>query len=111
MRCLVAILLTFALSAASYAQTSIYVGFLHRANRAQQGTLLVPRVAPMYVQPVQPAPVTPPVPYAIQVPATVNVQVVVPQTTYRWGFFRRRLVPQTTNTLGPQLRYKLQEGQ
>ena len=108
-RCLLAILLTCALSAVSYGQTFDLTGF-HRRAQCARLFIQAPGVqlfiqAPQYrLAPVQVAPVQ----RAIQVPAAVNVQTVIPTTTLRWGLFKKRLVPKTTYQLGPVIQYQLQ---
>lgn len=46
---------------------------------------------------------------SVTVPSIVQVQTAIPQTTLRWGFFRRRLIPRTRYIMGPTLQYTLSQ--
>ena len=115
MKWIASLLIIGVLSAASYAQVYDWTLFRRCAPPATRGiSIMTPwaqvQVAPqiqLQAMPVQPAPQT----ITVNVPSVLNVQTVMPSTTLRWGFLRRRLIPRNSYQQGPTLQYSLQTNQ
>ena len=81
------------LAAESYAGVFVSVRFRQHARPACGASCGVaplairPILAPIQIAPIQVAPV---------IVQPVMVQPVIPVVTYRWGFFKRRLIPRTS---------------
>jgi len=85
------------------------VGFRHRsAPPVGYGIMAIPQVQVITPQvQVQVVPVQP----VLQVPRAITVTPMVPQTTLRWGFFRKRLIPRTTYVPTSPIQYQLKSSQ
>ena len=110
MKWIAILILSFAMPAG--VSGDVQVGFRHhRAPRAGYGIAMPQRRLLPQIQILTPRVQVQVVPVQPVIPQTINVTPMIPQTSLRWGFFQRRLIPSTTYTPGPTMQYQLQQQQ